>query len=291
MGSLSNQPSGEAGVGQLLVLSDEKAGSSVTIAPKRGALVTSFQVDGRELFYLDRETLRDPSKNVRGGNPVLFPSPGKLAGDRYSAAGQSGAMKQHGFARNCAFEADRLSGEGATVKLTLNSDSETLAQYPWPFRFELEFSLSGHGLHISSRVTNLGSSSMPFALGYHPYFRVTDKAAASIEAQGTRAFDNVTKHILPFTGFDLTASELDLHLLDNPRPYAALHYGDGKKLGVRTSADFSAWIVWTLTGKDYVCLEPWTALGDALNTGDRLSVLEAGAARSAWVEFTLEDAS
>ena len=53
----------------------------VEIAPARGALVTRLVVKGQELLYLDRATLDDPSKNVRGGIPVLFPFAGRLDGE------------------------------------------------------------------------------------------------------------------------------------------------------------------------------------------------------------------
>ncbi len=86
--------------GDTLELSDDEAGSAVTIVPGRGAIITRFRVGERELLYLDESTLRDPAKNVRGGIPLLFPSPGRLTGDRFERDGRSGSMKQHGFARD-----------------------------------------------------------------------------------------------------------------------------------------------------------------------------------------------
>src|SRR5687767_13591779 len=86
-----------------VTLSGPGARSSATIVPARGAIVSSFAIDDRELLYLDPATLADPSRNVRGGIPVLFPSPGKLDGDHYSRGGRSGEMKQHGFARDLAW--------------------------------------------------------------------------------------------------------------------------------------------------------------------------------------------
>jgi hypothetical protein len=56
------------------------------------------------VLFMDDETLRDPTKNVRGGVPVLFPTPGKLVDDKWSYAGHSGSMKQHGFARSLPWE-------------------------------------------------------------------------------------------------------------------------------------------------------------------------------------------
>src|SRR5438874_1631584 len=92
------RPAASSSAGDLVTLSDSSAKSEVVIAPKRGAIVTSFRVDGRELLFMDESTLHDPAKNVRGGNPVLFPAPGKLEGDAWAWGGRRGAMKQHGFA-------------------------------------------------------------------------------------------------------------------------------------------------------------------------------------------------
>jgi galactose mutarotase-like enzyme len=40
-----------------------------------------------------------------------------------------------------------------------------------------------------------------------------------------------------------------------------------------------------LAGSDFVCVEPWTARGDALNTGERLIMLAPGATHESWMEI------
>jgi galactose mutarotase-like enzyme len=40
-----------------------------------------------------------------------------------------------------------------------------------------------------------------------------------------------------------------------------------------------------LAGKDFVCLEPWTAPGNALNTGERLFTLRPGEQRECSLEL------
>jgi galactose mutarotase-like enzyme len=45
--------------------------------------------------------------------------------------------------------------------------------------------------------------------------------------------------------------------------------------------------VWAVAGKDYICLEPWTAPGNALNTGEKLTELPPGAAQRASIELEL----
>jgi galactose mutarotase-like enzyme len=262
----------------LLVLEDER--SRVEVAPQRGGLITSFQVDGRELLYMEPATLADASKNVRGGVPVLFPSPGKLRNDAFSYEGKRGTLKQHGFARNLPWQVEQAT-------LVLEADDQTRAQFPWDFRYALTISLRGAKLRLDLAVTNPGSEPLPFGLGFHPYFLLQDKAAAKIDTRASSIFDNVTKEVKPFTGFDFTRKEQDLYLLDHGSTESALHYGDGTQLAVRASREFTRWVVWSLADKDYVCIEPWTSPPDALNSGEGLLRLAPGATHEGWVELEL----
>lgn len=274
----------------LLELRDDDARSAVTLVPGRGAIVTHFSVGDRQILFLDEATLRDPTKNVRGGVPLLFPSPGRLAGDRFERDGRSGSMKQHGFARDLAWRVGALGGasaQEARATLTLESSDATLAMYPWPFRATLDVALRGRALRMDVAIDNPGTAPMPFAFGIHPYFEVRDKAGARIATRATRAFDNVSKTVVPFHGFDLTAKEVDLHLLDHGSADSSLTWADGARLDVRASPEFTRWVVWTLAGRDFVCLEPWTAPADALNSGESLIAIDPGATRRLWIEMAL----
>lgn len=265
-----------------ITLADAAAGSAAVIAPERGGMVIGFSVGGRELLYLDRATFEDPSANVRGGVPVLFPSPGKLAGDAWAWGGARGAMKQHGFARNLPWEVIATgTDDGAFATLELRSSDRTRAQYPWDFRAVFTYRLRGRALAIEMKIENTGAAPMPFGVGFHPYFAVRDedKGAVRIPTRATRAFDNKEKREIAFGGLDLTAAEVDMHLHDHGGTEASLTNGD-VAIELRGSPEFTHWVVWALRGRDFVCLEPWTCPGDALNSGDRLLVLEPGAARS-----------
>ena len=270
--------------GDIIELGDDD--SSVTIVPGRGALVTRFRVGDRDLLFMDESTLRDPTKNVRGGIPVLFPSPGRLSADRFERGGHSGSMKQHGFARDLAWRA-RTHGaaDAARATLVLESSDATRVMFPWSFRVTLVVALRGATLRLDVSVENTGNEPMPFAFGIHPYFLVVDKAGARIATRATRAFDNVTKTVVPFRGFDLTAKEVDLHLLDHGGSESTLEWADGAHLDLRASPELTRWVVWTLAGRDFVCVEPWTAPADALNTGESLLVLEPGATQQLWIEM------
>jgi galactose mutarotase-like enzyme len=275
--------SGATTTGDSLELRDDDAKSLVTLVPARGAIVTRFRVGERELLYLDEATLLDPGKNVRGGVPLLFPSPGKLAGDRYERGGHAGSMKQHGFARDVAWQVK--SHEGRSATLAIESTDATRAMYPWDFRATVTYTLRGRCLRLDFAVDSTGRETMPFGFGIHPYFAVADKASARIATNATRAFDNVTKKDVAFHGFDLTKGEVDVHLLDHGSTASELAWGDGAKLAIRGSPEFGRWVVWTLPGKPFVCVEPWTAPGNALNTGESLIELAPGGRRALWTEL------
>ena len=164
--------------------------SRVEIVPSRGALVTRMSVGGDELLFLDESTVVDPSKNVRGGIPVLFPTAGKLPGDTYPVGRQSYSLPQHGFARRLPWTVRQAEEDLLVVGLA--SSEETLRQFPWRFDAQLTFSLEGSQLTIDFDVENQDTRPMPLHLGFHPYFRVPQaaKAAATVETTAARAQTN-----------------------------------------------------------------------------------------------------
>ena len=275
-------------------IKDEVNRSLARFAPTRGGMLTRLSLMGSHLFFLDETTLRDTTKNVRGGNPVLFPTPGKLENDAWSYQGKKGSLKQHGFARNLPWEVvdtGKPMKDDARLTLRLTSNDESRAAFPWDFSAEYTYILKANLLRIEQRFENTTSSHsmpMPFGAGFHPYFHVrqSDKGGTKIGSPAKRAFDNVTKKSieLPDTGIDLTKDEVDLHLED---------HGDGpctlvlpsRTITLRGSPEFSRWVVWTVAGKDFVCVEPWTCPGNALNTNKSLLTLAPGQSKTLFVEY------
>jgi galactose mutarotase-like enzyme len=256
-----------------------------TVAPARGGLVTGFELDGRRLLFMDESTLHDPTKSVRGGIPVLFPAPGKLEANAWTYAKRRGTLKQHGFARDLPWHVAHVSPDAAELRLL--SNEETRAQFPWDFVVTLRILVAGRSLRLEQTVTNRSESPMPFGFGFHPYFHVPQaaKRETTIETRATRAFDNVAKRSIALSGIDLTGQEVDLHLLDHGSSQSELRSPLGR-VQLRGSPEYSHWVVWTLAGRDFVCLEPWTCPGNALNTGERLLVLAPGTSRMLELEIS-----
>jgi galactose mutarotase-like enzyme len=262
------------------LLMDHEAKARVVVAPARGGMVTRFVVGDSNVLYLDPETLGDATKNVRGGIPVLFPIAGRLAGDAYVWRGETRTMKQHGFARSMPWAIVDQADEGcARLGLALTPNPMTRAQYPFEFRLAVTYVLEAGRLTVETRVANLGETPMPIQPGLHPYFLLPDrdKAAARVVTDATRAFDNRTGQVTTLREpIDLAAEAVDLHLLDHwPRTARLTRPGD-RDVELSLGVPERVLVVWTERGKDFVCVEPWTAPANAFNDGGALEVPPGG---------------
>ncbi len=111
--------------------------------------------------------------------PLLFPVCGRLPAGRYTYHGQTYCLPIHGFLSSRTMQPVQISRESLTLRL--DADEETLSAYPFRFSLSVTSSLSGTSFIQSISVTNTGSSDMPFAVGFHPGFRVPLRNGASFE--------------------------------------------------------------------------------------------------------------
>jgi len=257
---------------ETLCLIDEATDARAFLAPARGGLLTRFTVAGVPVLYMDPATLRDPAQSVRGGIPVLFPIAGKLPGGQYTWRGQTYAMKQHGFARNLPWQLleSAAGAEGAQVTLGLESSALTRAQYPFEFALRFVYRLRGGVLSVEQTFENCGPHEMPIQPGLHPYFYVPDarKAEVRLETDATRAYDNVGAREVDLQGpLRFGEREIDMHLLDQAAREVVLERPGMPAVRVGFDADQHVLVVWTLPGRDFVCVEPWSDKFGALADG------------------------
>ncbi len=229
--------------------------SSVEVVPSRGGLVTAFVSAGVPVLYLDEATLLDASRNVRGGVPQLFPFAGK--------APPGSPLPQHGFARRLAWEVSSAVADEDTARLEcrLIDSDETFAA--WPHRFEARFAVSLYAgrMLLEWAFHNRGEAPMPLHFGIHPYFRVGDKAQVQVEGARGKAFDNTTQSERTIERVDFSGAEVDLHFTPFDAGGTTLHRGDGSRVRLTWTEQFSTLVLWTLPGQPFVCVEPWTAQG------------------------------
>jgi galactose mutarotase-like enzyme len=257
-------------------LVDREKDAEVVVAPLRGGMVTEFRIGADQLLYLDRATLRDHAQNVRGGIPILFPIAGRLTGDAFTFEGERISMPQHGFARRMPW---RVSGidttDGACIALSLDSSDATLAAWPFRFRLTFQYRLREGALTIHQQFANRGDRAMPIHPGLHPYFLVENsrKPGTRVLTTGTRARDTRTGIVGPLVvPIDLAAGEVDLQILDQGGRTVGLQRPELPPLALTFDPAQAVVTVWTLPGRDFVCVEPWARASDALNRDEALWV-------------------
>ncbi|MBO1351200.1 MAG: aldose epimerase [Hormoscilla sp. GUM202] len=262
------------------ILSDETAMSRLEVVPERGGIVTRWQLQGQEIFYLDSERFTQPDLSVRGGIPILFPICGNLADNRYIHLGKEYTLKQHGFARELPWEiTDRVTNDLASLTVELNSNDRTREVYPFDFNVQFTYQLKGDTLEIKQRYENRSTSPMPFSTGFHPYFLVYDKSKLAVEIPGDRYQEKGSQELHHFDGvFDFNQDEIDV-AFRNLTSKSARVTDKSRQLQLTVTWDdnYSTLVFWTVKGKDFYCLEPWTGPRNALNTGENLITLEPGA--------------
>jgi D-hexose-6-phosphate mutarotase len=261
---------------------DPCSGDLLRVVPERGGLVTSWRCGGQEILYFDDARFADPSKSVRGGIPVLFPICGVLP---------DSPLPQHGFARDQSWQLRELS-DGPGVRLILSDNAATRALYPHAFGLTLELRLEPGALAITALVENRGSQDvMPFSLGLHPYFSVSDLDGVRFEGLPERCFNHLTMADEATadqlqrlaSGIDLLVRPSgDVRLID---PGAA--GANGRTITLRCSHPLDLAVLWTDPPRAMVCLEPWSGPRLALVSGDRRLELPPGANMSLHTRYEL----
>jgi galactose mutarotase-like enzyme len=258
---------------QLAELTIERSGVSARVAPARGAIVTALRVAGRDVLYMDRDTLLDPAKSVRGGIPLLFPFAGRLDGDRLVHAGTT--MKQHGFGRNRAWDVVAHGADALT--LALEDDAATRAVYPHAFRAEQTFRLLPRGLRVELRIENLGTGPLPVAPGWHPYFPCPSAHKPRVQPVEVAGLDPAR-----FT----PDAEFDFGVTAPAGGHADFDVPQLGRLRLGYSPELRFLQCWGLPGRDFICLEPFLGPNNTINTPARLEIAP-GAEHMLWMSVEL----
>ncbi len=272
---------------QTYILTDEQAQSQIEVVPERGGIITRWCINGQDILYLDVARFADPTMSIRGGIPILFPICGNLPDNLYTYGDRQYQLKQHGFARDLPWQVTETEiGNCASITLTLNSNESTLAVYPFEFELVFTYQLQGNSLKILQSYTNKSAETMPFSAGFHPYFVTQDKSQLDFTIPSNQYFDHISRETYPYTGFNFDQEEIDVAFTSLSKHSTNLRdRATQRQISILYSDFYSALVFWTIKGKDYVCLEPWSAPRNALNTGEKLTHLKPGSTYNAVVEM------
>ena len=183
-------------------------------------------------------------------------------------------MTQHGFARDHRFA--WLRREPNVSQLVLEDDADTRSRYPFAFRLEVTYAVSGAELEITLRIGNPGDEVLPASIGAHPAFNwplspeltksdytlsFSDQETAPIRRLKAGLMQ-ATPEPTPIHGRTLALSERlfddDAVILDAPAS-ASVRYAAPRGPSIEMSWEgFRELGIWSKPGgAPFLCVEPW----------------------------------
>lgn len=271
-------------------LLEEGTNSWVKLCPERGAIITSFGSFGEEKLYLDKDTFYDVNTNIRGGIPVLFPICGRLKDGQYALDGKIFDMKNHGLARISSWEViDTGNKDNAYVKLLFKSNEETKKSYPFDFEVIFTYRLKDGNLSIEQEYKNLSEEEMPFYTGFHPYFK-SNRKELDYDVDATKFLDENDGKVKAFNKTLNLNDYVESPILLDPkeRRVSFKPVSDEKGLVLTYGEDFKYVVLWSMKEKDFVCVEPWTAISDSMNTKNDLLYVKKGESYKTFFNIEVE---
>jgi aldose 1-epimerase len=270
------------------------------IVPGAGCQCLSYSVGALEIIAGPPNPDSWRAHPHRGGIPILFPWPGRIAGARFNFKGREYLLPVneparghaiHGFACERPFRVARQGPYYVTAILDSSEHPDLQKFWPWPFVLEINYEV-GNGLRLRARITNSGNSTMPFGFGAHPYFHAPLDPRASRDAISVQLDANsrwlLDASMIPSGPPVPLAGKYDLRV---PRPLDAETFDDAFRMTVATDASaprarmidpslnlavevradpaFGDFVVFAPANNSVVALEPYTCAPDAFNLATR----------------------
>ncbi len=238
----------------------------IKFCPERGAVITNWVSDGKEILYFDEKRFKDKTKSIRGGIPILFPICGNLNTSSPVFGKDYLQLTQHGFARDLQWQ---YSLNENFLCLFLNESRQTKKYYPFDFELRIEVSLKINCLEFEITIHNKTDIAMPINFGLHPYFNISD--FKNLEFIDTPLnCQNQQKNIISNTLDELNNIDLGVDLLMYTSGRSTFRDKILKRqVTLNHPYPFDLGIIWSDPPRRMICLEPWTSPRNAFLDGFR----------------------
>ena len=232
-----------------------------------------------------------------GQAPVLFPICGSVRNDTVLYDNEDGSQKEgkiprHGLVRKKDFTLVEQTDNSVTF--AIEDDEDMYANYPYHFRLEITYTVTGKTIRTQYKIYNKESEkSMPYFIGGHPGFNcplLDDEVYEDYYLEFEKPETCTVPKPFPETGMlDLkdrnswlnNQKEIDLNydffsydavtfdeLESRTVALRSRKHDKGLKLDFK---EFPNLIVWSTINKGpFIALEPWSGLSTSIEEGDRL---------------------
>ena len=211
-----------------------------------------------------------------------------MKNNSYTYNGTAYTLGRHGFARDLVFTVAEQTAD--SIRFLLTDSADTKKVYPFPFHFEVVYTLDDNRLTVTYRVRNTGNEELFFSVGGHPAFRVPLAAGTSYEDYYLQFNREETAGKWPLSPEGLIERSTQ-PLLDHTQRLPlkkTLFYADALVLKhlasdvVTLKSDatphglefhfkgFPYLGIWAAKDADFVCIEPWCGIADHVDASGQL---------------------
>ena len=287
-------------------LADAGADTVVSLLPSSGNVTFEMRVRGHNVLRFPYQSVDDfRARDVRGmvGIPFLAPWANRLDEHAFYANGRRyafdmgignirGELPIHGFLtttdrwRVVEVAADARAA-WVTSRLEFYKDPAWMKQFPFAHTIEMTHRVAGGVLEIATRIENLSFEAMPVAVGFHPYFELSDSARdewtisvgaktrwvlapGKVPTGETEPIERLfpDPHAVPLQEYELD-DVLDHFERDGSGRAAMSVAGKRQRLTVMFGPKFKAAVVYAPRNRNFICFEPMAGITDSMNLAQR----------------------
>jgi aldose 1-epimerase len=290
--------------GAIVRLRDAGADTTVSLLPSVGNVTFEMSVKGQNILHFTGE---DPERFTGGltGIPFVGPWANRLDEQAFFANGRKyafdmqlgnvrGAIPIHGFLTPSAqspvpwqvveLRADD-SAAWVTSRLEFYRNPLWMQQFPFAHTIEMTHRLEGGVLEVKTRILNLSAEPMPVAIGFHPYFQLTDSkrdawtisvgarthwllAPTKLPTGETEAIEKLFPNpaAVPLADYALDDVFSDLVRDASGRAVMTLKGPKSQQLDVLVGENYRAVVIWApAPDREFICFEPMAGITNSMN--------------------------
>lgn len=285
--------------GETVRLTDRTADVVIAIMPSAGNVAYEMKVKGQNILRFPHASLDEfKARPNATGIPFMAPWANRLDEQAFYANGTRypfdmtlgnvrGQIPIHGFVT--ATDQWQVVALGATAReasvtsrLDFAGQPTWMRQWPFAHAIEVTYRLADGVLQVETTIRNAGTEPMPVAIGFHPYFQLTDSPRDDWRIRvGARVRWLLDERKLPtgqiepisklFNQIPLPLGKVSLDdvfgELERDRRGRAVMSVRGKKqrIDVEFGPRFRAAVVYAPAGQGFICFEPMAGITNAIN--------------------------
>ena len=297
----------------VIQLEDSSTQTVVSIVPSVGNVTFAMKVKGQEILRFPYASVAEFRRRPGlAGIPFLGPWANRLDEQAFYANGKKYTLNMelgnvrgphpiHGFVSSTdQWQVVEAKSDGksswVTSRLEFFRQPAWMAQFPFAHTVEITHRLQDGVLEIATRIHNLSAEPMPVAIGFHPYFQLTDSpregwtisvaartewvlAPDKIPTGETRPIERLfpAPAAAALKDYDLDHVFGDLIRDSSGRAVMSVK-GATQRLDVVLGPNYRAVVVYapspnapnpSAQNRNFICFEPMASITNALNLAQR----------------------